>query len=496
MENLKQLLEDRVNKHPEKTFIYFEGIDEGVEEISYRDFDQKVNRLAHAFLELGIKKGDVVSFLLSNCPEVFEILFACAKIGAILGPINNMFKGRELEYLLNHASPSLLVTDSFFLETIEEVRGKCGSLRQIISVDKASSPCLFLPDLVKDHSGTSTGKPKGVLLTHKNFLTADLGFIGAGKVTAEDRTFFVTPLFHANALLYALMTALIPGGSLVFPPSFSSSRFWSQVNRCNASILFSLGNIMKMLLNVPVSEEETRHTLRYVLAAAVGGNTYVQFSKRFKVPIVDSYGMTETCGVIRTPTDGSYKFNSAGFPDPWLEVKIVDDEGKELPEGERGEIVLKFENIMKGYYKNPEAMADCIKDGWFHTGDVGYKDGDGCYYFVDRKKDVVRYSGENISAREVEEVLNSHSRIAESAVVGVPHEFRGEEVKAFLVAAEGEKHLSFEEVVEYCKSKLAEFKIPRHLEYRESLPKTATGRVQKIELKQEARKEREEIYRF
>ncbi|MBW1679663.1 MAG: AMP-binding protein, partial [Deltaproteobacteria bacterium] len=345
-------------------------------------------------------------------------------------------------------------------------------------------------------SGTSTGHPKGVLLTHKNFLRAATSFIKAVKLTAEDRVFFGTPLFHANALLYALMIALIPGGSLAFPPSFSSSKFWSQVNRCQSSILFTLGPILKMLLNVPVSEEETRHTLRYVLAAAVGGNTYVQFSKRFKIPIVDCYGMTETCGAFLTPTDGSYKFNSIGFPDPWLEVKIADDEGRELPEGERGEIVLKFENIMKGYYKNPEAMADCIKDGWFHTGDIGYKDSEGCYYYVDRKKDIVRCSGENISAREVEEVLNSHSRIAESAVVGVPHEFRGEEVKVFLVATEGEKQLSFEEVVEYCKPRLAEFKIPRYIEYLESIPKTATGRVQKATLKQEVRKGKEEVYRF
>ncbi|MBW1840105.1 MAG: AMP-binding protein [Deltaproteobacteria bacterium] len=485
--DLRSLLEKQVKEIPHKTFIYFEDPEGKSQEISYSDFDLKVNRLANDLLQLGVKKSTVVSILIPNCPEWLCIFFACAKIGAIAGPINTGFKGEEIKYQLNHSGAAVLVTNAYFLEIISEVRKDCNHLQHIVVIDQEqSSPevlsfsCLIRgsssspPPVVFDKddilcimytSGTSTGIPKGVLIPNLKYVAAGEGYTRASRVTSEDRIIFASPLFHGNALLCGVMMGLTPGGSIVFPERFSASRFWSQVNRYQATVFVTLGAIVRILLNLPPSEEEAQHPLRLILA------------------------MTETQAGTTTPVDGSYKLGSVGYPMSHIEMKIFNEEGKEVPPNTQGEIVFRHRDIMKGYYKNPEAMAESIRDGWFYTGDIGYRDEDGCFYFVDRKKDIVRRSGENISAREVEEVLNNHPKILESAVVGVPDNIRGEEVKAYLVVNNGAEPPLPEEIIEYCKERLADFKVPQYIEFRESFPKTATGRIQKIIiLKEEAKK--------
>ncbi len=494
--HLRDLLDNKVKENHSKTFIFFED-----KEINYRDFDIMVSRIANGLLNLGIRKGETVSLLLPNSAEFLYFFHAIAKIGAVSGPINTGFKGREIKYNLNHSEATALVATSSLLESVEGIKEKCGYLRHLICVDRESMPgTISLSRLIRDASslfpavvgltgddtacimftsGTSTAKPKGVLITNSNFINASRFINYIAGMSSEDRIFFVTPLFHSNALA-GYIAALTSGASVAFVERFSSSRFWLQISQYQPSIFVTLGPILAMLLNLPRTPAETKSSLRVVIAPGIGKMSE-KVRERYQVQTIDVYGMTESLTIIGSPVEETPPIGSCGRNImPGLEVKILDEQGREAPPGIPGEIIIKNQNIMKGYFKNPEAMEEAIKNNWFHTGDMAYKDNDGYLYFIDRKKDIVRRSGENISAREVEEVLNTHPKILESAVIGIPDRIRGEEIKAYLMVKPGEEPPSLQDIVAYCKERLADFKVPRYIKYQESFPKTSTGRIQKV----------------
>jgi crotonobetaine/carnitine-CoA ligase len=302
----------------------------------------------------------------------------------------------------------------------------------------------------------------------------------------------ILPLFHANAQYYSTMGALAAGAGLILIRRFSAGAFWEQAVAAGATEFNFIGAIGRILCARPEEEFRAEHRIRTAYGALVSPDVYEVFTRRFKIPnVIDGYGLSEVPRVSQNPIGGVIKMKSmglpAGHPDPkrtFAEVKIVDEGGRELGPNRTGELIVRSPVMMQGYFKEEEKTRETIRDCWLYTGDYAYRDEEGYLFFVDRKKDVIRRRGENISATEVETVLLSHPKIAEAAVIAVPSELGEDEVLAALVLKEHES-LSPEEVIDWCRGRLAEFKMPRFIQFRKHLPSTATGRIAKYLLKEE-----------
>jgi carnitine-CoA ligase len=310
-------------------------------------------------------------------------------------------------------------------------------------------------------------------------------------VKPDDRLFTCLPFFHANAQGYSTMGALTAGASLIVVERFSASKFWEQIRDYKATVFNYIGAMLTILSKQPESEKDRDHCVRAAYGTPALDRKFQDYmEKRFGITFVSGYGLTE-CGLcIIQPLYGLRKEKSMGLPKqiPGAgfvnEIRIVDDNDEEVPRGTVGEIVIKNPAVMKGYYKDAELTKKTMRSGWLHTGDQGWMDEDGYFYFADRKKDVIRRRGENVSSMEVESVINAHPKVLESAVIGVPSDLYDDDVKAYLILKPGET-LDPIEIVQWCKERLAYFKVPRYVEFRAEFPKTPTHRVQKYKLKEE-----------
>ncbi len=505
--NLRDFIESKVEKNRNKPFLYFEE-----EIISYQVFDQKINQAANGFLEMGVKKKDRVCLMLSNRPEFLYAWFGLAKIGAVMVPINTGFKEKEAGYIVNHSEAIGLIVDGLLLPVARAIKRESPSLKWISSADPVneegvypflqsfqSMPQTLKPKEIQDEdlaqiaytSGT-TGFPKGVMHAHKDFTLAGEAFTLCAGIGPEDRLLTILPLFHVNAQYYSTMGALAAEGSLILLPRFSASVFWDQAVKYQATEFNFIGAIGRILCARSREEFRPEHPIRTAYGALVTPDVYETFTQQFKIQnVIDGYGLTEVPRVCQNPIGGVIKMRSMGLParhpNPEMkfsEVRIVDEQGKELRPGEKGELIVRSPVMMSGYFKDEEKTRETIRDGWLYTGDYAYKDEDGYLYFVDRKKDVIRRKGENISATEVESVLLAYHRISEAAVIAVPSELGEDEVLAVIVLKENQS-MTPEEVIDWCKEWMANFKIPRYVQFRSSLPKTPTERVAKYILKQE-----------
>ncbi|MCA1592648.1 MAG: AMP-binding protein, partial [Acidobacteria bacterium] len=334
-------------------------------------------------------------------------------------------------------------------------------------------------------SGT-TGKPKGCLLTHANLLANARQIVEWLGFTEDDCLLSVMPLFHMNAVSVTTMSALYAGGATVVSPRFSATRFWQIISDYKVTSFGSVATMLSMLLaKYPegVPEEFSTAQLRFAMcgSAPVPVEVLRRFEETFGCLVVEGYGLSEsTCRSTFNPPDERRRPGSCGMS-IGNEMKIFDEDEREVPHGSQGEIVLRGENIFKGYFRDEQATARAFRGGWFHTGDIGYRDADGFFYVVDRKSDMIIRGGENIYPREIDELLYTHAKIAEAATVGVPDELYGEEVAAFVVLREGQA-ASEAEIVEFCRARLADYKCPKFVRFAKSLPKGPTGKVLKREL--------------
>jgi long-chain acyl-CoA synthetase len=294
------------------------------------------------------------------------------------------------------------------------------------------------------------------------------------------------PLFHMNAVSVTTMTPLYVGASIVLSPKFSASRHWQIVSDHGVTTFGSVATMLSMLLStypdgIPAGLNTSRLKFALCGSAPVPVPVMKQFEEQFNCPVIEGYGLSEsTCRSTFNPPDERRRPGSVGLP-IGNEMKIFDDDDNELPPGQIGEIVLRGENIMKGYFKNSEATAEAFRNGWFHTGDLGYKDEDGFFYVVDRKSDMIIRGGENIYPREIDEVLYQHPAVKDAATIGVPDEMYGEEVKAFVVLKNG-MNCTEDELIEFCRARLADYKCPKTIEFLEDIPKGPTGKLLKREL--------------
>ena len=493
---IPELLKQRVSAAPDKPFLFSEA---DKRQFTYKEFEAAVTRTANMLAANGVQKGDVVSLLLPNSVEYVIAYFACWQRGALAGPINSLLKSQEIAYVIANSEAKALLVNSEFVPVVESVQKDLPTLQAIIRFDDESeatrgysSDTEAATEVDLDHeaiiiytSGT-TGKPKGCLLTHGNVIanarqiTSWLGF------TEKDRLLTIMPLFHMNAVSVTTMSALYAGGSTVVSPKFSASRFWQIISDYEITSFGSVATMLSMLLStypdgIPAGLKTDQLRFAMCGSAPVPAEVMRRFEDTFNCLVIEGYGLSEsTCRSTFNPPDQRRRPGSCGLP-IGNEMRVVDDEDREVPEGELGEIVLRGENILKGYYKNNAANDTAFRNGWFHTGDIGYRDKDGFFYIVDRKSDMIIRGGENIYPREIDEVLYQHPDVAAAAVVGVPDTLYGEEVAAVIVLKPGAK-TSEQQVIDYCKGRLADFKCPKTVHFMEDIPKGPTGKLLKREL--------------
>ncbi|HZI18851.1 MAG TPA: long-chain fatty acid--CoA ligase [Pyrinomonadaceae bacterium] len=501
--NLRGLLEERAAASPEKVFLVNEA--DG-REYTYRAFDRAVDRTARLLASLGVSKGDAVSLLLPNGAEYVVAYFACFKLGALAGPVNSLLKPEELSFVVSDSGAKALLYGSEFAEQVAQVRAAASALAHAVAFDYEprdtaefdgphdgtgvdpwrATEIVPEDEAVIIYTSGTTGRPKGCLLTHANLVANARQIVEWLNFTADDRLLTVMPLFHMNAVTVTTASALYAGGSTIVAPRFSAKRFWQTVAEGGATSFGSVATMLSMLLarypeGVPEGLDVSRLRFAMCGSAPVPAEVLRRFERTFGCLVVEGYGLSEsTCRSTFNPPDERRRPGSCGLP-IGNEMRVVDEEDRELPDGEQGEIVLRGENVFKGYFRNEEATRRAFRGGWFHTGDVGYRDREGFFYIVDRKSDMIIRGGENIYPREIDELLYRHPAVAEAAAFGVPDELYGEEVAACVVIKAGAA-ASGEEVAAYCREHLADYKCPKVVHVVERLPKGPTGKVLKREL--------------
>jgi crotonobetaine/carnitine-CoA ligase len=517
--NLRWLIEKKVKDYADKEFIVFEDRLGNVHRYTYREFDENVNKYANILNGLGIKQGDKINVHLLNSPEYLFSWFAIAKLGAVMIPTNVLSGAFEMEYFLNFADCVAIITEPYYMDMYKGILDKCPNIKNVLLArtspiypnKKLYPDAIIIQDILKDTlpevpevtigpeddlmmlftSGT-TSRPKAVQLTHANAVFAGIFGSQGYKVGSQDRHFMVLPLFHVNAQFISVMPTLVAGATLVMAEQFSATRYMEQARRHKVTTTSLVAATAKMILAQPKHELDGVNDFRLVMyAIAISDEQWVEFETRFNVQLSDLWGMTETLAeTTMNPPDLEMKRNCIGLARPGNEIKVVDEEGQEVPTGKVGEMIVQGvpgRTLMKGYYKNPEATAQTIQNGWLYTGDNAYMDEDGYFYFVDRKKDMIKRGGENVAAVEVEYVISLHPKVQEVAVVGVPDPIRDEAIMALVVLKKGETS-DADEIITFCKERLAKFKVPSFVEFKESFPKTSIGKVQKNILRTEEMK--------
>lgn len=495
--SLRELLDERTSRTPDKIFLFSEA--DG-RRYTYSEFQRAAGAAAHLLASLGVTKGDKVGLLMPNSPEYIIAYFACFYLGAIAGPINSLLKPQELSYVLADSEAKALLLHTEFKSRVDEIRDRLPELRHVIEfTDEAQATAEFadagaLPsteienddEAIIIYTSGTTGKPKGCLLTHGNLIANARQITEWLKFTEQDRLLTVMPLFHMNAVSVTTMTPLYAGASTVVSPRFSASRFWQIISDYEITSFGSVATMLARLLSAyPDGTPAQLKTdqLRFAMcgSAPVPAEILKRFEETFNCLVIEGYGLSEsTCRSTFNPPDERRRPGSCGMP-IGNEMRVVDEEDREVSDGELGEIVLRGENILKGYYKNPQATAEAFRHGWFHTGDIGYRDSEGFFYIVDRKSDMIIRGGENIYPREIDEVLYSHPAVGAAATIGVPDPVYGEEVAAFIVLKEGAQATE-EEIVNFCRERLADYKCPKSVRFIDEIPKGPTGKLLKREL--------------
>jgi long-chain acyl-CoA synthetase len=508
VKNLAHILEDSAERLPSKICLICEE-----RSFTYKALHQLVNKAGNALLNLAIKKGDRVLISMLNTPEFVISFFALAKIGAIAVAVNYTLTPGEESYICSDSEPSLIITDSAKLSTFYEMtKGKI----PILTIDQAGgekrpsgvldfwdqldcqpdalSSCTCTRDDVVHilYTSGTTGRPKGAMLTHHSVLFCASLYSDNEDMREflfpEDSRFLVTlPLYHCYGQNPGLLTPLSVGATVILLDRFNTDKVFQAIFKHRVTTFPGVPTMFAYLINGFDPNKHDVSSLKVCVSAgaALSPEIAMAFRDKMGIEIVEGYGITEASAQAiahpRSPHKRrSDKFGSVGIPlkNSWqqTEAKIVDENGQELPPNATGELIIKGDHIMKGYWKLPEETAETIRDGWLYTGDLAREDEDGYFYIVDRKKDMIIVGGENVYPREIEEVLYQNEKITEAAVVGVKDTVKGEVVKA-VVALNSNVQATEDELIEFCATRLAKFKVPRMVEIRKELPKNSTGKI-------------------
>ncbi len=493
--NIGALVENAATRFKEKEVLRFLPEDEA---FSFNSLNDQVNRFANALAARGISSGDHVAVMLPNRPEFPLTWLALAKMGAVMVPLNTRYQAVDLRYVLNDSDAVALITDADLLPQFREVMTDTPKVREVLLAGKErSEDALQLGDLVDkasprfssadinadaliniQYTSGTTGFPKGCMLTHEYWMT--LGMNAAETMLPDDVFLSVTPFYYMDPQ-WELIMCLTTGCTMVITRKYSATNYMNLVRQYNVSVAWA--TMAPWTFKQPESPLDRQHRLRFVFVGGMPPDMHKPFEERFNVAAREAYGMTEIGIGMYVPLEDAHMSGSGsvGKPPEFRQVKIVNDAGEEVKPGQTGELLIKGPGMFKGYYKKPLETAEAFDQGWFHTGDLFRRDHAGYFYIVGRKKDMIRRSGDNISASEVEHVLTSHPLILSAAVVPVPDENRGEEVKAYVVLADNQTPETVPpgEIVAYCAERIADFKVPRYIEYKAHFSMTPSDKIKK-----------------
>ena len=499
------ILEDKARKIGGKTFF----VDKDVT-VTYGEMDANANRVANSLIEMGVEKSDKVCVIMANSVDFLYTWFALAKIGAVMVPINHALKGKLLSYTISNSDASVVIVDGDLADRVAFVQEDIDKVKRIITrgtsdvrfsgrfevtgfselwEGPATTPAREVyfhdPMTILYTSGT-TGPSKGAVLSHAHYYFTAREVVEHLRYDEKSVIYSCLPLFHANATIFGALGAMLAEGTFAMSGRFSLSAFWDEIKTYGATHTTVVGPIVPLLWRQPARTDDGETTLQVLNGAPLIPETEA-FERRFRLKMLTGYGTTESGCFFYSPFGERIRPGSCGKPIQRCEVRIVDDNDLELPSGAPGELVVRGKEpyaLMDGYYKMAEATAHAYRNLWYHTGDFLYRDEDGYFYFVDRKKDALRRRGENVSSFEVEAVINGHPKVLESAVYAVPSEVGEDEVMTAVVLRQGEQMAS-EELIGWCEDRMAYFAVPRYVEFRDALPKTPTLRVEKYKLRKE-----------
>jgi len=498
--NLSIVLETRAASQPQRIAIISNG-----RRLTYAQLNEAANRCAAGLTNLGVHPGDKIAVMLPNVPEFVIAYFGILKLGGCVVPLNTLLKASEIAYQLEDSDASALIVDESLLPEARQALPGVEACHHLIVLGRHAPPGWHLFSQLLEagrpefdtaqttsedtavilYTAGAIGHPKGAELTHFNvFYNAALTADRLCGIRAEDISLAVLPLFHAFGQTCVMNATLYAGGTLTMLPRFEPDKVLQIIQRDRVTLLIGVPTMYWYLLHYPGAEKYDWSSLRLCCSggAALPVDLMQQFQARYGRPIFEGYGLSETSPVASfNLPEKSPRPGSIGLPIYGVQMKIFDEQDCELPSGAVGEIVIRGHNVMKGYYKRPGPTAEVMRSGWFHTGDLGRTDKDGYFYVVGRKKDLIIRGGLNIYPREVEDVLLAHPAVSEVAVVGIPDEVMGEEIKAFVVL-EQEEAVDAEDLIEYARKRMAAYKYPRYIEFRTELPKDAAGRVIKRQL--------------
>ena len=479
-----ELLSDAAAARPNDPYLLW-----GDREWSFGAVDAKARSVAAALVERGVGRRDRIVTVLPNTPEFLFTFLGASLVGAPIVPVNPAATRRELADALREAAPALIVCGDGRVRDLADAGG--GAMAVVGASDLEGDGSVALPtsDVPNDDiavmfltSGT-TGAPKLVMQTHRALVLAAEGFPWWLGLDASDRLMTPLPLWHINALAYSALGGLATGASFVLLERFSASNFWAQARAYDATQFNVVGAMLEMLGRRPPGRDDLNPArLCYTALAPATRERHVELERRFDLRIMAGYGLSESPYGTIWPLDGPPPYGSMGYlkQHPTRgeinKARVVDDAGKEVEAGGAGELWLQNPAVMAGYFGRPDESDAALADGWLRTGDLVRKGDDNAYYFVARKKEVIRRRGENIAPGELEGVLSDHPGVAEAAVIGVPSDLGEEDVKAFVVATPGAGP-SPAELREWLEQRVVKFKLPRYIELVDELPHTPTGRV-------------------
>ena len=503
---LHSLLKTRLAPNPLRPFILFND-----KTLSWQDFVDSVDVGARMLLARGIAKGDRVAIMANNHDAHVLLLFALARIGAIMVPVNPQFGVTEARYVLMHAQVNAVFCSSatqaiavqaaadmalqpWFCRIDDETPDAPGDrLSQLMAAQHAVE---LPPDAAADdtciiiYSSGTTGFPKGVMHSQRNIVLCAERQVARVHLQVNDRCMCVLPMFHVNALFYSVAGAVAAGCCLVIVTRFSASRFWRMVVDSGTTQVNLLMAMSTILARRPRSEFIAQARLRCVSGSPFTRETMDVFLNEFGIErVIEGFGMTEVPGAFSNPYDGPHKLASMGTPGThpdarmqWTQARVVDDDGADVPDGVTGELLMRIPTMMQGYLHDPEQTAAAFRDGWFLTGDLVYRDADNFFFFVARKKDIIRRRGENIAGAELDRVIGEHPQVSEVAAIAVPAELGEDDIMVVVVRKPGAS-LVENDIRSWCADRLAAHKVPRFVVFTDALPHTPTHKIAKFELR-------------
>ncbi|MDV8020112.1 class I adenylate-forming enzyme family protein [Rhodococcus sp. IEGM 1330] len=477
--HLPDLLDLRASTAPDASAITDDRVS-----LSNREFRDAVSSAAALLSSRGISHGDVVAIMLPNQVEFVIALFAAWRLGATATPVNPSLTTQEIDYQIDDCSASLVVTAP---ELASKVPDEVAHVTDLTAHPAASTRAATAPDdlaLLIYTSGT-TGKPKGVMLDHANLTAMTSMSVEQFSLDADEHSLLILPLFHVNGIVVSILSPLVAGGRATIAGRFDPSTFFDRVEAARPTFFSGVPTIYAILANLPETVKPDTSSVRFAVCGAAPASPALlaAFEARFGVPVVEGYGLSEgTCASTVNPLNGLSKPGTVGLPLPGQEIRIVDEHGDTIADGRPGEVLIKGANVMRGYLGKPEETAETILDGWLRTGDIGTLDEDGYLTLVDRAKDMIIRGGENIYPKEIENVVYQLIGVYEAAVVGQPHEVRGEEPVVF-VSLTADATITEADIDAHVKAALSKYKWPVDIIVVDEVPKNPVGKIDKPSLR-------------